>query len=255
MSAFSVTWRTAWRDTWADRRTFWTQAVVMAVNDIVWVVFWTLFFRRVGTVRGWSIDHVIVLQAALTTSGGVALGLFANCRNIAALTHSGRLDATLALPTRPLAHLLASRIETIHVGDLLFGVALFATRGHPTPERVAAFALGVTCATAILIGFLVLAGSLSFFTGRNDAGDLGFHAVLLFGSYPIDIFTGTTKLLLYVVIPAGFIAAAPARLVADLDVTRAATLVGVAVAFATAGALAFTSGLRRYTSGAIWTHH
>jgi ABC-2 type transport system permease protein len=77
--------------------------------------------------------------------------------------------------------------------------------------------------------------------------------VVLFGSYPIDIFTGATKLFLYVVVPAGFIAAAPARLVTDFDATHAATLAVVAAAFGAAGQAAFTGGLRRYTSGATWT--
>ena len=33
----------------------------MVVNDIVWVVFWILFFRRVGSVRGWDGERIRLL--------------------------------------------------------------------------------------------------------------------------------------------------------------------------------------------------
>jgi outer membrane protein assembly factor BamB len=43
----------------------------MALNDVAWVVFWVLFFRRVGTIHGWDRSRVLLLEAALTTGGGV----------------------------------------------------------------------------------------------------------------------------------------------------------------------------------------
>lgn len=68
MTALALTWVTAWREALANRRGFWTQVTLMVVNDIVWILFWILFFRRVGEVRGWAVDDVLVLLAILTTS-------------------------------------------------------------------------------------------------------------------------------------------------------------------------------------------
>ena len=51
------------------RRRSGSQMTVMVVNDVVWVVFWLLFFDRVGTVRGWDTDRVLLLFAVLTTAG------------------------------------------------------------------------------------------------------------------------------------------------------------------------------------------
>jgi hypothetical protein len=45
----------------------------------------------------------------------------------------------------------------------------------------------------------------------------------------------------------------PARLIEDFDVVRALGLAGVAGLFAFAGWATFTLGLRRYTSGSVWT--
>ena len=72
--------------------------LIMAINDFVWVIFWVLFFDRVGTLGGWDRDSIILLQAVLTTAGGLSLGLFANARRIGTMAVGGDLDAVLALP-------------------------------------------------------------------------------------------------------------------------------------------------------------
>ena len=164
----------------------------------------------------------------------------------------GELDATLALPVSPLPFLLVRRVEAVHLGDVVFGVTLFAVAGAPTPTRILVYVGAVITSTVLLTGFLVLAGSSAFFVGRNEGGELGFHAVIMLGSYPVDVFAGAIKVTLYTVVPAAFVSSVPARLVQHFQPGWALALVGAAVGFAGAGALAFTRGLRRYTSGAVW---
>lgn len=54
-------------------------------------------------------------------------------------------------------------------------------------------------------------------------------------------------------VPAAFIGAVPAHLIEDFDPWVAAGTLAVAAAFAAAGWALFHAGLRRYTSGAVWT--
>jgi ABC-2 type transport system permease protein len=248
-----ATARGALAEAWANRAGFWTQVMAMAVNDIAWVGFWTLFFHRVGAVRGWDRDRVLLLLAVLTTAAGFVLGVLANARRIGQLAAGGELDAALVLPVPTLPYLLVRRVEAVNLGDLVFGVVLFLVAGHPSVERTAVYLFGVVTAVVLLTGFLVAVGATAFFAGRGDAGDLGFHAVLLFASYPVDVFTGGAKVFLYTVVPAAFVGAVPARLVESFDPRLAAATAGVAVAFALAGWITFTLGLRRYTSGSVWT--
>ena len=253
MRAVTATIRAAMAEAWANRSGFWTQVLTMVVNDLAWVAFWVLFFRRVGDVRGWDADKVLLLLATLTTAGGLVLGILGNARRLGQLAADGGLDAALALPVPPLAHLLVRRIETTNLGDLVFGVALFAVNGRPDLERTAIYLLGVITASVLLTGFLVAIGSLAFFFGRNEAGDFGFNAILLLGSYPSEIFTGASKLVLYTLVPAAFIGAVPAKLIDDFDPELAAGALAAAAFFAALGWGAFSAGLRRYTSGAVWT--
>jgi ABC-2 type transport system permease protein len=248
-----ATSRSAFLEAWANRGGFWTQVVTMIVNDVAWVLFWALFFRRVGAVRGWDTSRVMLLLAVLTTAGGIVLGFLANARAIGRLAAGGELDAALALPVSPLGHLLLRRINTTNLGDIAFGVVLFAVAGDPTLERTAVFVVGVVSSAALLTGFLVLTGSLSFFAGRDDAGELSFHAILMFAAYPADVFGGAAKLFLSTVLPAAFVATVPARLIDDFDPVVAATMLGISSLFVVLGWVAFHAGLKRYTSGAVWT--
>jgi ABC-2 type transport system permease protein len=253
MRGLVATLRNAVAEARSNRAALVSQVSIMVLNDIVWVVFWVLFFRRVGSVRGWDGDRILLLLAVLTSAGGIALGILAKARRVGTLAVDGHLDSVLALPVPPLAHLLVRRIEAVNVGDLVFGVLLFLTLGRPTVARTAVFVGAVAAVAVLLTGFLVLTGSLAFFIGRNEGGELGFQAMILLGAYPVDIFAGAIKVLLYTVVPAAFVSSVPARLIEDFDVVDALWLAGVAGTFALAGWTAFTLGLRRYTSGSVWT--
>lgn len=237
----------------ANPRALGLQAGIMALNDGAWIGFWWVFFQRTGTVRGWDFDGVVLLWSVLTTSAGLVLGVLANARRIGRMVTDGSLDAVLALPVRPLPWLLLRRIDGVFVGDALFGLVLFALAGDPTPARAARFAVGVVAAAAVLTGFLVAVESLVFFTGGGRTGELGFQAIVLLGSYPVDVFPAALRVALHTVVPAAFVAAVPARLVDAPDAGVAAALLAAAGGFAVLGWALFTVGLRRYTSGSAWT--
>lgn len=253
VSALRATWSAAFQEAVANRRGFWTQVTVMVANDVAWIAFWVIFFDEVGAVRGWDVDRVLTMLAVLTTAGGVVLGLLANARHIGRLATEGGIDATLALPVSPLLHLLARRVYPSNLGDALFGVGLFLVACDPTPARAARFLAVVVLSSVVLGSFLVLVGSLAFFAGRDDAGETGFHSIVMFASYPVDIFGGAMRVLLYTAVPAGFVSAVPARLVDSPSVGLLAGLVGFAAALGAGAWATFTAGLRRYTSGAVWT--
>ncbi len=253
MSGLVATFRNALAETWSNRPSFFAQVAVMGFNDVVWVAFWVLFFRRVGSVRGWDGHSILLLLAVLTCAGGISLGVLANARKVGNMAVDGQLDAVLALPVPPLAHLLLRRIEATNVGDLAFGLVLFGLSGHHTVGRTVVFVGVVLAAATVLTSFLVLTGSLAFFLGRSEGGELGFHAIILLGAYPVDIFAGAAKVVLYTVVPAAFVSSVPARLVEDFDLPQAAILAAIAAAFAIGAWATFTMGLRRYTSGSVWT--
>jgi len=253
MRSTTATLRAAFRDAIAQRGAFWSQVGAMVVNDIVWVAFWLIFFHRVGRLRGWDSHRILLLFAILTTSAGLGLGLLSNCRRIGQMAAEGDLDAMLALPVPTLGHLLVRRVDTVNLGDFAFGVVLFAIVGARRPSEVGIYVFGVGASVLIFTGFLVLTGSIAFYAGRSQVGDLGLHAILLLSSYPANVFTGAAKALLYTAVPAAFVAAVPSHLLVSFSLGEAAVLAGAAAVFPLAGWAAFSAGLRRYTSGSLWT--
>src|SRR5918912_1737087 len=218
MSVPAMTLRTALADTRANRASFISQILIMAVNDVTWVVFWGLFFHRVGTANGWTLDDVIVMFSLLTVIAGISLGVFANCRRIGQLVADGALDETLVLPVRPLGHLLCRRVEPVNIGDLAFGIVLFLAAGHPTPARSLLFAGAVIAGVLVLTGFLVFCGALTLFAGgRGEQADLGFNAIVLLASYPLDFFGGPVRVALFTIVPAAFLTGVPVTLFRHFD--------------------------------------
>jgi hypothetical protein len=59
--------------------------------------------------------------------------------------------------------------------------------------------------------------------------------------------------LLFTAVPAAFVTGLPSRLVNDFRWTTAGGLIAAATAFLTLGAVLFHMGMRRYSSGAVWT--
>ncbi|HVE94555.1 MAG TPA: ABC-2 family transporter protein [Acidimicrobiales bacterium] len=253
MSATLATFHGAMQDAFARRAAFWSQVAIMVLNDLAWIGFWTIFFDRVGTVRGWDVDAILMLYATFTIAAGLVLGVLANARHLARLIDEGAIDHVLTLPVSPLLHLLVRRIDAVHTGDIVFGVVLFAVIGDLSPERVGAFVFAVACSTIVLAGFVLTAASSVFFTGRSQGGDLSVHSIMLLASYPAEIFTGYTKALLFTIVPAAFVSTVPSRLVTEFSWTAAAALATAAAAFALIGWTVFHTGLRRYTSGSGWT--
>jgi ABC-2 type transport system permease protein len=246
--------RLAIADAVANRRSFYVQVIAMAINDLTWVIFWVLFFNAVGSVRGWQSHDVLLLFSIMLTSAGISLGLLGNSRKLGQLVADGEIDAALALPLDPLAYLLARRCDTALLGDLAMGPLLYAYAGDHSVQSIATFIAGVLLGSIVMVGFLVAVSSLTlFFGGRGEQADLGFQAMLIMASYPLDIFGGQVKLVLFTLIPAAFVTGLPTSLLRDFDPATALALLAAAIGFASLGVGLFRLGLRRYASGAGWT--
>jgi ABC-2 type transport system permease protein len=226
----------------------------MLANDAALILFWVLFFDRVGEVRGWDFRHLLALFGVISTVTGVAMGVLGNARRLGQVIADGGLDAALTLPVDPLGYLLVRQVDTALLGDLLFGPAMFALSGYATPASTLVFLFACACGTAVFVSFLVILGSITLYAGgRGEQGDAGFHSVLMLASYPLDVFGGAVRLLLFTVLPAAFISGVPTELVTRFDWGRAGLMLGVSFGAVVAARMVFQGGLARYRSGAVWT--
>jgi ABC-2 type transport system permease protein len=227
-----------------------SQIVGMFINDGMWVTFWVLYFTRFPVLRGWTLEDVLVLWAVLTVSWGLVTGLLSNCTRIPSLVVQGQLDFYLSLPKDPLLHLLISRVQPISLGDVLFGPLLLLFVVKLTWVKLLIFVVAALLAAMVWLGLYILTGSLTFFIGNSEtlSGQL-MGTILHFASYPTPIFDNVVKVILFTLLPAGFVSTLPVELVREFHWANFGLLLGAGVLLLSAAVLLFRRGLKRYESG------
>lgn len=232
------------------RASFLTQALGMFINNGIYFVFWLLFFDRFEQIRGYEINQIYLLFAIIALGWGLAFSIAGNAGRVAEMVAQGRLDYYLTLPRPVLPHLLFSSMNPFSVGDLTFGVIAFLFTGRFDVLSIVLFLACSVLAAVIFTAFYATAGCLSFFIG--NATQWSFHlanSLLTFSLYPFGLFQGTLRLLLYTLIPAGFVGAVPVEVVETHSLMLFAGLAGAAAVSVLVLGLVFRLGLRRYESG------
>jgi len=238
----------------AYRGAFFLQVAGMLLNDAMLLFFWWVLFERLPTLRGWDLAGVMTLYGIVAFGFGAATVVCGNAFLVARVIASGNLDYYLALPADPLVHLLVSRMSLPAWGDLLFGLVVFLAA---TPDQWASlplFLLLGLLAGLVLVAFSVLVGSLAFWVGSADnLAAQAINALITFSLYPVEIFPGVVRVLLYTLIPAAFVGSMPAGLLSDFSWERLATLVAFTAGITLVARWVFRWGLRRYESGNLVT--
>ncbi|HUF37871.1 MAG TPA: ABC-2 family transporter protein [Anaerolineales bacterium] len=232
------------------RVSFILQVLGMMLNNAAYFVFWFIFFERFESVRGWGLVDMFVLFGIVAASFGLGVFLFGNIRFLADMIAEGRMDYYLSLPRPVLLHSLASRSTISGLGDFIYGLISFALAGQYSPDAVLRFALGVVVGTTVLVAFLTIAQSLAFWIGSASMIAMqASNAIVTFSLYPLTLFDGTAKLILFTILPAAFIGSVPAEFVRAFSWEQLAQMSLAAVGLLALAIWVFQRGLRRYESG------
>lgn len=232
------------------RAAFLTQVIGMMLNNAVYFLFWVIFFDRFKQVRGWGLNDMLLLFGIVAAGFGLANFLFGNSQLLTEVISGGRLDYYLALPRPVLLHVIASRSNTSGLGDFLYGIITFFVAGQFDFGTLVRFAGCVLLSGLILLAFEVSVQSLAFWFGNSELlTSQAMNAMITFSLYPINLFEGGARFLLFTIVPAAFIGAVPAEFVRSFEwpllgemLLAAAVLTGLAITV-------FYRGLRRYESG------
>lgn len=243
-------WRTNLLSAMEYRFSFVTLILGMIFNNVIFFVFWLLFFDRFENVRGWTLQDMMLLFSVVATAFGLCLLLFGNCNRIAMIIAEGDLDRYLSLPRPVLLHLLASRSSIPSLGDLAFGLIWFAVAGNFSLGHIAKFVLCVFLAVCTFTFALVLVNSLAFWLGRSEILAEQFqNAMITFSLYPGTLFEGTARVFLFTLVPAGLTGALPVELLREFDLATLGWLCMGTGLVSAAAILVFHRGLHRYESG------
>ncbi|QYR24202.1 ABC-2 family transporter protein [Paenibacillus sp. sptzw28] len=232
------------------RASFLLMAGMMFLNNFMWLFFWSLFFNRFPLVNGWGLHDVMMLWALGAGGFGWANILFGNFHRIAGIVAGGQLDVYLSQPKPVLLHVIASRMSVTAIGDFAFGIAVYLWVGDHSLTGAVLYLFGLLISGALFMAVMIIAGCCSFFIGSSEGiAQQVLNGFLALTTYPADIFRGAARLLLFSLVPAGFISYLPIGLLKHFDPWFVSGAIGTTLLFSVIAVLFFQAGLRRYTSG------
>lgn len=232
------------------RASFLTQVIGMMLNNGVYFIFWILFFDRFKEIRGWGVQEMFLLFGLVAAGIGLSSFLFGNVLYLTEVIINGQLDYYLSFPRPVLLHTLASRSVSNGLGDFLYGIISFLLARQISPDSILRFSMSVVISGVVFVSFMVLVQSLAFWMGNTQmVSGHAINAIITFSLYPINLFDGSARLLLFTLIPAAFVGALPAEMVLRFSWQNFGMLLAGAVVFLALALVVFQRGLRRYESG------
>jgi ABC-2 type transport system permease protein len=238
-----------WSNLIADARAFLALSVLMAVQNIIYLMLWVAVFQRISSLKGWGLSEVAFLYGAGAMGYGVLFCLFGGVNQMATAIHDGTLDVYLARPRPVLPSVMMHRMRADSLGDIAAGIAMIAWFVRPElSQLLLILALGLL-AGIVYLSFRMICHSLAFWGVSNEASENSFIAFLIASTNPLNGFGMFGKLVLLTVFPAGYIAFLPVEILREfrwdyfaLEIAGAFAVLGFAVWL-------FHRGLRRYASG------
>lgn len=232
------------------RGAFLSQIVFMFLNNLMLLFFWWVLFAKIDSLNGWGLEQILLLYAV--TSGAYACQalLFGGSFTLSSSIAEGRLDFYLVLPRPVLLHVLVSRSFPAAWGNLAFSLLIFMLTVSPSVGRLLGFIILIAAGGVVMTSFAVIVHSLSFWLGYGAqlADQLG-EALLSFLLYPESIFSAATRLILYTLIPAGFAAYLPVKIMREFTWAHLGLLGAFVLGIAVLARQIFYRGLQRYESG------
>ncbi len=243
-------WKTNLLSAMEYRAAFLTQVIGMMMNNGIYFLFWVLFFDRFKQIHGWELKDMFLVFGIVATGYGLSVFLFGNLLNLADIISKGQLDYYLSLPQPVLLHTLASHSVSSGMGDFIYGILSFTLVNGIDPNAWIRLVPGIALAMIVFISFLTVVQSLAFWLGSASLlSRQAINAMITFSLYPITLFEGSARFILFTIIPAGLVGAVPAEFVRNLNwaslwqlLLSAGLLLGLALSL-------FHQGLRRYESG------
>ena len=232
------------------RGAFVTQVVFMALNNATFFVFWWALMARVPVLHGWRLADIQVLFGIVATAFGIAVLGAGGVRHLGQLIDEGELDTLLTQPKPALLYALGLRSQPSGGGDLLSGMAFIALSGQVAWHDLPLLVLVIASSTIVFVATGVIFFSLAFWLGKVETLSRQLWDMLItFSLYPEPLFGGAVRLVLFTLLPAGFVAYVPARLMKAPTVADALLLAAMTAVYALIAVVVFERGLRRYSSG------
>ncbi len=228
--------------------TFLMNVSFMVLNNATFIIQWILLFHLRKDIGGYSLEDIMLLWGLSASTYGLSHIFFQQAYSLPWLIMNGKLDSYLVQPKNVLLGIITSATNSSAVGDLIYGYLVLVLFKFSL-RNLLLFTLFSILGALIMTAFAVIAGSISFYLVRGDILAENLNNILVhFCTYPDTIFKESVRLILYVVVPTGFVVYLPMKIMIHYQPLYLFAVLGFAAVIISLAFLLFYRGLRRYTS-------
>ncbi len=242
--------KTSIRSSISVRGAFLIECVLMLGNNLIFILMWWLFFRQFKTIGGWTFNDMIALNAIGMGAYGLMQITAGGIKNLSRMILSGDLDPFMTQPKNILLQIASSKSYSKGWGYLITTTFLMFMGGLTTLKAVSLIVLCMVCGSLVFTSMGIIAHSLAFWIGPIESVSKKYcDSLFLFALYPTNIYSGVLEMMMFTVIPAGFIGYLPVELLKQFSFLNLALLIFGTASFLALSVFIFNLGLRRYESG------
>ena len=181
----------------AFRGNFLIEVVTNAFWFAAQLVFFTLIFGNVSSVRGWSRPEYFAFMATgMIVNTLIEAFFMPNCANFSELIRTGNLDFALL---KPIDTQFLISFEKLDLGALCHLVLPLALIGYALSElgrpigavEIATYVALVLAGTAFFYSLMVMLAATSVWFGRNQGLHEFWFYITIFARHPRDIYGGS----------------------------------------------------------------
>lgn len=237
---------------WRYKPAFFMNIFMMIANNLIVLIEYVVIYQFTTDIGGYSMGDAMVLMAICAGGFGLSGVFFAGIRDIHKTVYDGKLDVFLTQPKNALLSIGCSRTDISGFGDFLSGFLIMAIAGAPWHWYL--LYIPIACVSAMLyVGVVATFSSICFWVKNGNVLSVCVENIMLnTTTFPPMIYNFATRLVLFTVVPALFMAFVPVQYVLrDFNIWWTLGFVGVTIFWLILGFLLFRLGLKRYNSGNI----
>ncbi len=242
-----------WHNAASLRVSFLVQVIGMMVNNAAIAIIWVIFISVFGSINGWGVADVLMVQGMVSITFGLAYGVCHGAITFPNDIRNGTFDAYLLRPLRVLPLVWRSYFQEATIGDVLYGVVLMMiafVMSHAAWTTIALSAFLVIPGAMIMLAMSTLTGSYVFWRPDDrNLYDLVMRVFMVPTMYPAGAFPNGMRIIYTFIIPSLLVAGIPWEAARDHSLLIVALVWLAAFAWLGLAAFVFHLGLKRYESG------
>ena len=174
MKKFDWLWMTLkvnWANMTAHKGAFWSMAVLMCVQNLIYFSLWVVVFSRFSSLNGWGLSDVAFLYGVSVLGYGILFSVFGGLNQLSGTIQSGLLDIFLARPRSVLISVLTHRMRADSLGDILAAIIMLILFVQPALSILPLMFILSTLAGLVLVSFRLIMHSLAFWGVGGESGE------------------------------------------------------------------------------------